>query len=237
MTEKTRIFLAHAREDKEQVRKLYADLKDQGFEPWLDEEDFLGGQIWKIEFPKAINSARIFLACLASRSIEKVGYVQNEFRQALAQYANHPPESIFLIPVRLDDCEIPNLEIPDRGMSLRDFHWIDLWEARGFERLTRSLRNAIPDGSATKKKPTAPNKFEPLSIFQDIEEPWCPKMVVIPAGSFLMGSPEDKSNCESVTRPNMQLWGSKAALAIGFDATSRARIVGASAHDACQCRS
>ena len=31
---------------------------------------------------------------------------------------------------------------------------------------------------------------EPLSIYRDIDEPWCPEMVVIPAGSFMMGSPE-----------------------------------------------
>jgi hypothetical protein len=29
----SKIFLAHAREDKLQVRKLYADLKARGFDP------------------------------------------------------------------------------------------------------------------------------------------------------------------------------------------------------------
>lgn len=38
MTHNRRVFLAHAREDKERVRDLYKQLKQRGFSPWLDEE-------------------------------------------------------------------------------------------------------------------------------------------------------------------------------------------------------
>jgi formylglycine-generating enzyme required for sulfatase activity len=31
-----------------------------------------------------------------------------------------------------------------------------------------------------------------LVVFKDVDAPWCPEMVVIPAGSFLMGSPDDE---------------------------------------------
>ena len=34
---------------------------------------------------------------------------------------------------------------------------------------------------------TKPQALKPLSVFKDCDE--CPEMVVIPAGSFLMGSP------------------------------------------------
>ena len=120
-----KIFLAHAREDKPQVRKLYADLKARGFDPWLDEIDLLPGQIWKIEIPKAIRQAGVFLACLSSRSVGKVGYVQNEFRLALSALGERPSGTIFLIPVRLDDCDVPDLQIPDLGLSLRDIQWVN----------------------------------------------------------------------------------------------------------------
>jgi TIR domain-containing protein len=86
----TKVFLAHAREDKPQVRKLYDGLKAQGVDPWLDEVDLLPGQIWKEEIPKAIRQAGIFLACLSSRSVGKVGYIQNEFRRALAALGGAP---------------------------------------------------------------------------------------------------------------------------------------------------
>ena len=78
--EMAKIFLAHAREDKAQVRKLYADLKAGGLDPWLDEIDLKPGQLWKTEISKAIRQAGIFLACLSTRSVGKVSFVQNEFR-------------------------------------------------------------------------------------------------------------------------------------------------------------
>jgi hypothetical protein len=138
-----KIFLAHASEDKAQIRKLYADLKARGLDPWLDEEDLLPGQIWKDDIPKAIRQAGVFLACLSSRSVGKVGYLQNEFRLALSAFGERPPGSIFLIPVRLDECEVPDLQIPDRGLSLRDIQWVDLWQEGGFDRLVRAIGKTL----------------------------------------------------------------------------------------------
>lgn len=77
MTSSRRVFLAHANEDKPQIRELYAVLKDRGFEPWLDEIDLVPGRLWREEIPKAIRAAGVFLAFLSSRSVEKIGYVQN----------------------------------------------------------------------------------------------------------------------------------------------------------------
>ena len=34
--------------------------------------------------------------------------------------------------------------------------------------------------------------FPPGKVFRDVEAPWCPEMVVIPGGRFLMGAPEDE---------------------------------------------
>ena len=41
-------------------------------------------------------------------------------------------------------------------------------------------------------RPTWPEDRPPLSVFRDIDAPWCPEMVAIPAGRFLMGSPPDE---------------------------------------------
>ena len=113
-----KIFLAHASEDKPQVRKLYDDLKARGLDPWLDEVDLVAGQIWKNEILKAIRQAEVFLACLSRLSVEKHGNDQQELREALSAYGKRPPGSIYLIPVRLDECDVPDLQTPDRGLSL-----------------------------------------------------------------------------------------------------------------------
>jgi hypothetical protein len=41
----------------------------------------------------------------------------------------------------------PTWKIPDRGLSLQDIQWVDLWQDGGVDRLVRSIKNAlqVPD--------------------------------------------------------------------------------------------
>lgn len=139
------IFLAHASEDKETVRQLYHRLVRCGFNPWLDEIDVLPGQNWQLEIPQAIDRSDIVIACISRNSVGKTGYVQKEFRLALNTYAQKPPGSIFLIPVRLDQSEVPDLQIPNLGVRLRDIQWIDLWKDFGFDWLLHAIGQALRD--------------------------------------------------------------------------------------------
>jgi hypothetical protein len=149
MMQPQRVFLAHAREDKERVRALYRQIRERGFSPWLDEEDLVPGQNWKIEIPKAIRDAGVFIACLSQNSVRKQGFVHAEFRLALAAYGERPPGSIYLIPVRLDDCEVPDLQIPSQGLNFRDFQWLDLGREGGFERLIKAIEAGLSKGGTT----------------------------------------------------------------------------------------
>jgi hypothetical protein len=126
-----RIFLCHASEDKEAVRALYRNLRLPGFDPWLDEEKLLPGQDWDVEITKAIRSSHVFLVCLSRRS-DKRGYVQKEIVRALDVADEQPEGTIFLIPVLLEDCEVPD--------RLRKWHWVNLAHDNGFGRLQASLK-------------------------------------------------------------------------------------------------
>jgi formylglycine-generating enzyme required for sulfatase activity len=133
------IFLAHATEDKQRVRELYAALKARGYRPWLDEEDLIGGQNWRVAIPEAIKGCDLFIACLSSTSIAKQGYVQREFRLALDLLGERPEDQIFLIPLRLDDCRIPNIQIPQYGLNLQNYHRVDYWKEDWMERLEQAI--------------------------------------------------------------------------------------------------
>ena len=148
MAERQHIFLGHATEDKPKVRELYQRLKGDGYAPWLDADDLLPGQLWRVEIPKAIKSAAVFLACLSKTSVAKQSYVQKEFRYALSVLAELPQGSIYLIPVRLDDCDVPDLSIPELGLNLADIQWVDLFEEDGFDRLKAAISHALAGGSA-----------------------------------------------------------------------------------------
>ncbi|MEL4893834.1 AAA-like domain-containing protein [Crocosphaera sp. Alani8] len=135
------IFLAHANEDKPLVRELYGKLVEAGYKPWFDEEDLLPGQNWREEIPKALKNSDMFIACLSSTSISKRGYIQKEFKMAMEMMAEFPSGTIYFIPLKFDDCEIPELRQSEYGLNLKDLHWLDYWNPNGFEKLIKSIEH------------------------------------------------------------------------------------------------
>lgn len=126
------VFLCHSSNDKPAVRTLYQRLKAKGVDVWLDEVSLLPGQLWEKEIPAAVHRSDAILVCLSRASVTRTGYVQREIKYALDAAEQQSDESIFLIPARLEDCEIPE--------RLRKWHWVDLFTADGFDRLVTSLQ-------------------------------------------------------------------------------------------------
>jgi hypothetical protein len=105
---KLRVFLCHSSQDKPIVRELYQRLNAEGWiDPWLDEEKLLPGQDWDMEIEKAVEAADAVIVCLSKNSVSKEGYIQKEFRYVLDIALEKPEDTIFIIPIRLDDCQIP----------------------------------------------------------------------------------------------------------------------------------
>ena len=78
-----RVFLCHGSPDKSVVRNLYHKLKADGFEPWMDIEDLIGGQDWQLELTKALRKCDVILVCASQESVSKSGYMQKEIRFAV----------------------------------------------------------------------------------------------------------------------------------------------------------
>ena len=194
------IFLAHASEDKPAVFALYDRLKAAGYKPWLDKKNLIPGQIWRDEIPKAIKASDIFVACLSSKSANKRGYIQREFRIALDTLGEMPSGTIYFIPMRLEECEIPDLRLSEGGLNLRDIHWLDYWEADGFEQLERAIAHQFTFDSeqfvfkfdvlfVNTRGEEIRREFKQAQYFtQDVGNGIGLDMVSIPGGKFLMGS-------------------------------------------------
>ena len=114
---KLKVFLCHASDDKELVRKLYKRLLKESVNPWLDEENILPGQNWELEIEKAVRSSDIVIVCISKKSITKAGYVQKEIKFALDVADEQPEGAIFIIPIKLETCVIPN--------RLKHFQWLN----------------------------------------------------------------------------------------------------------------
>jgi hypothetical protein len=126
------VFLCHASEDKARVHTLYRNLVADGYDPWIDEHDILPGQDWQREIKKAVRRADIVLVCLSSSSITKTGYVQKEIREVLDVADLQPEDTIFVIPVKLEECVVPD--------RLAKWQWVDLFKRNGYEHLITALR-------------------------------------------------------------------------------------------------
>ncbi len=102
------VFLCHSSQDKPIVRELYQRLNAEGWiDPWLDEEKLLPGMDWDMEIEKAVEAADAVIVCLSKSSVSKEGYLQKGIRKVLDISDQKPEGIIFIIPLRLDDCQPP----------------------------------------------------------------------------------------------------------------------------------
>ena len=129
------IFLSYAREDEEKVEKLYHKLSDAGFKPWMDKKDILPGERWQSSIRQAIRGSDFFLACLSDNSVNRRGFLQREIEDALDICQEMLYSDIYLIPARLEDCEVPE--------RLRDFQPVDLFGKDSWTRLLKAIRAGI----------------------------------------------------------------------------------------------
>lgn len=126
-------FLCHSSGDKPIVRELYKQLMSDGFQPWLDEEDILPGQDWELEIAKAVRTSDVFIVCLSQKSFNRAGYINKEIKYALDVASIQPEGIIFIIPLKVQECEVPE--------TLRKWQWLNYYEdsERGYRQLMRAL--------------------------------------------------------------------------------------------------
>jgi hypothetical protein len=97
----------------------------------MDTADIIGGEDWERAIALAIARADFFIACLSRRSVGKRGVLQTEIQSAIEKWREKLPNDIYLIPVRLEACELPE--------RLSRFQAIDLYMSDGIDRIIRAL--------------------------------------------------------------------------------------------------
>lgn len=102
-----RLFIAYVQEDAEIVGQLYRAMKRAGYCPWMDKESLLPGQNWPRSIERAIATSDFFLPCFSENAVVKRGEFQSELRYALDCAAKLPLDDVFVIPVRLNPCALP----------------------------------------------------------------------------------------------------------------------------------
>jgi hypothetical protein len=127
------LFLSYGREDHATVCNVYTAMRKAGLNPWMDRpptpwetEGIPPGVPWESYIRTKIESAERVLCFLSCVTVVKVGYVQSEVRLALKCVALRPSDQPFLVPIRLDKCKMPDLEV--ETIRLSALSWFDLFD-------------------------------------------------------------------------------------------------------------
>ena len=133
------VFIGYVREDAAEASRLFDELARHGFDPWMDRHKLLPGQNWPRAIENAIEVSDFVVTCFSRRAITKRGGFHAELRFALECARSVPLDSVYLIPLRLNECRVP-------AQIARQVQYIDMfpdWEA-GRRRLLRVLRKPRP---------------------------------------------------------------------------------------------
>ncbi len=148
-SEKPKIFLSFAHEDIGMAERIYQDLKRYGLDVWFDNESLLPGQDWENEIEKAIEISKYFLVLLSSKGMSERGYVHKEIRLALNIFDRCPEDDIFMIPIRLDDCQPAHRRI-------KKINWINLFPESEYQNgLRKILQVVCKEALLLRNKPKA----------------------------------------------------------------------------------
>lgn len=168
-------FLSYVREDTAEVDALQQTLEAAGIRVWRDTQDLWPGEDWRAKIRQAItDDALVFLACFSSRGVSKPKSYQNEeLVLAVDEIRRRRPDEPWLIPVRLDECDISDRDLGG-GRTLSSLQRVDLYgdqAGRGVARLVATvLRLLGSDGSGTSVLPLSVGSTDRLKAMLPLPE-------------------------------------------------------------------
>ena len=135
-------FISYARNDGAVARQLAQELAEAGFTTFIDEASLAAGNSFAQELSRAIRDSR-FVLVLVSPSYVESRWAQKELQLAMNEELQMPLGAVKVIPILIDDCDVPFL--------IRDKHVLDLRNRESFrpqvERLIANLKSLRePDG-------------------------------------------------------------------------------------------
>jgi TIR domain len=129
------IFLSYSRKDKKQASRLKSELENLGYTIWFDEDDILPGQSWELSVKKSIRDSQVVIIGISTNWVNDKSYVHKEVKIALEVMDQLPESQVFIIPVKLDKCPIPD--------KLERFHYIEMYKSGYLVKLQKVLGTVI----------------------------------------------------------------------------------------------
>lgn len=135
------VFISYCHENKADVDRLCKNLTSRGIKVWLDRNALEPGMQWKPAIQQAIQHGDFFIACFSTEAnARSQTYMSEELKVAIEELHRRPVDKVWFIPVKLNACEIPDIDIGG-GETLRNLKYVDLhknWET-GIQRLLDTI--------------------------------------------------------------------------------------------------
>jgi len=178
-------FISYVREDSREVDKLQRMLEAAGVSVWRDTADLWPGEDWRAKIRRAIaDNALVFIACFSSRSAARQKSYQNEeILLAIEQLRLRRPDDPWLIPVRFDDCEIPDRDIGG-GRTLASIQRVDLFGDKREVGIARLLTVILRILGRSDDRQSTPQTGYASSSLTTADDEWMPaKIEKTPSGT------------------------------------------------------
>jgi len=140
------VFISYCHENKDVVDKLCHALISNGVSVWVDWDNLVPGTPWKQAIHQAIYHGDFFIACFSKEyNTRDKTYVSEELSIAIEKLQQKPIDKIWFIPVKLNECEIPDISI-GVGETLQDLQYVNLYE--DWETGIQQILNIMPSISS-----------------------------------------------------------------------------------------
>ena len=126
-----KVFISYSHSDLPIIKDFVKFFRDVKLDVWFDKEDLRIGEDWKATINKVISNAQFYIVFLSQKNIDRRGFLQYELNSALDVALTIPPNQLYIIPLRLDNCDIPD--------RLTRFHSVSLIERENFDILVKTL--------------------------------------------------------------------------------------------------
>jgi formylglycine-generating enzyme required for sulfatase activity len=175
-----KIFISYAREDRPKAQQLARVFEDRGWSVWWDTR-LKAGEVWDEVIERELTAAQCVVVLWSQVSIGK-HWVRVEAHDGLQRG--------ILIPALIDDVR------PPLAFRLVQAEFLIGWSGDrshpGLVRLLAAVGDRLASGNPEPEPHLPPLPIPDFAVFRDIDAPWCPEMVALPAGTFLMGSPQSE---------------------------------------------
>ena len=164
------VFISYVKENRREVDRLCDDLRSQGIRVWRDKNDIPPGARWSQTIREAIREGAFFIACFSKEYHERdKTFMNEELMVAIEELRQHSADRIWFIPIQLNECEIPDLDI-GKGETLEIFQSTKLYEnwEDGIQRILNVIQPQFPSDQG---EPSSESPYAQLTNMQEQVHP------------------------------------------------------------------